>query len=154
MNPSQMAFHDDWTFPCQRYLPSQLHHPSIGSNIEMIVIGRFFTGVAIRQLSMVVPIYLSEVAHPNIRGSLIALQQLRITGYYGSFWLDYGTQHISCTRDGQSPAARHFSLAFQCVPSTILVIGTFFLSYSARWLMSKGKCSQSLTIERGCADYS
>jgi MFS family permease len=56
-------------------------------NIPMIFIGRFIAGLAIGQLSMVVPLYLGELAPPNIRGSLIALQQLGITvGIMIAFW--------------------------------------------------------------------
>lgn len=36
-------------------------------NIAMIFVGRFFAGLAIGMLSMVVPLYLSELAPPNIR---------------------------------------------------------------------------------------
>ena len=108
-------------------------------NVPMIFVGRFIAGLAIGQLSMVVPLYLGELAPPNIRGSLIALQQLGITvGIMIAFWLDYGTQHIGGTGDGQSEAAWRFPLALQCLPSLILGAGTFFLPYSPRWLMSKG----------------
>ncbi|KAH7001016.1 sugar transporter [Ilyonectria destructans] len=105
-------------------------------NIPMIFIGRFIAGLSVGQLSMVVPLYLSELAPPNLRGSLVAMQQLGITvGIMVAFWLDYGTQHIGGTGDGQSPVAWRFPLAFQCVPSVILGAGTFFLPYSPRWLV-------------------
>lgn len=108
-------------------------------NIPMIFIGRFIAGLAIGQLSMVVPLYLSELAPPNLRGSLVALQQLGITvGICIAFWLDYGTQYIGGTGDGQSPVAWRLPLALQCVPSLILGGGTFFLPYSPRWLLMKG----------------
>jgi MFS family permease len=56
-------------------------------NTAMIFIGRFIAGLAIGQLSMVVPMYLGELAPPNIRGSLVALQQLGITvGIMVAFW--------------------------------------------------------------------
>lgn len=69
-------------------------------NIPMIFIGRFIAGVAIGQLSMVVPLYLSELAPPNLRGSLVALQQLGITvGIMVAFWLDYGKRNKSVQKD-------------------------------------------------------
>lgn len=56
-------------------------------NVAMIFVGRFIAGLARGQLSMVVPLYLSELAPPNIRGSLVALQQLGITvGIMIAFW--------------------------------------------------------------------
>jgi MFS family permease len=72
----------------------------------MVFVGRFIAGISIGQLSMVVPLYLSELAPPNLRGGLVALQQLGITvGILIVFWLDYGTQHIGGTGDSQSQAA-------------------------------------------------
>ncbi|KAI3538409.1 sugar transporter [Colletotrichum filicis] len=114
-------------------------------NVPMIFIGRFIAGLSIGQLSMVVPLYLSELAPPNLRGSLVALQQLGITvGIMIAFWLDYGTQHIGGTGDGQSPAAWRLPLALQCVPSIILGAGTFFLPYSPRWLLMKDREEDAL----------
>ncbi|TDZ16402.1 Sugar transport protein MST4 [Colletotrichum orbiculare MAFF 240422] len=83
-------------------------------NVSMIFAGRFVAGLSIGQLSMVVPLYLSELAPPNLRGALGATQQLGITvGIMISFWLDYGTQHIGGTGNGQSPMAWRLSLALQ-----------------------------------------
>lgn len=40
---------------------------------------------------MIVPLYNAEIAPPEVRGSLVALQQLAITfGIMVSFWIDYG----------------------------------------------------------------
>jgi sugar porter (SP) family MFS transporter len=114
-------------------------------NVAMMFIGRFIAGLAIGQLSMVVPLYLSELAPPNIRGGLVALQQLGITvGIMIAFWLDYGTQHIGGTGDGQSQVAWRFPLALQTLPSLILAIGTFFLPYSPRWLMEQGREEEAM----------
>ena len=109
-------------------------------SIPMLFVGRFIAGLSVGMLSMVVPLYISEVAPPNLRGSLVALQQLAITlGIMVAFWLDYGTQHIGGTGDGQSQAAWRFPLAFQCFPSLILILATMFLPYSPRWLVQAGK---------------
>lgn len=108
-------------------------------NMAMLFVGRLLFGVAIGMLAMVVPLYLSELAPPNIRGALVALQQLSITvGIMCSFWINYGTQYIGGTGKGQSPAAWRTPLALQCLPSAILAVGTFFLPYSPRWLMNQG----------------
>ena len=111
-------------------------------NIGMMFAGRAIAGFSIGQLSMCVPLYISELAPPNLRGSLVTLQQLGITtGILIAFWLDYGTQYIGGTGDGQSPVAWRLPLALQCVPSLVLATGTFFLPYSPRWLMMKGESS-------------
>ncbi|KAK8164582.1 sugar transporter [Phyllosticta citrichinensis] len=96
-----------------------------------IFVGRFLAGISIGMLSMGVPLYLGELAPPNIRGSLVALQQLAITiGIMVAFWLDYGTQYIGGTG---------LPLALQCLPSLIMVVAIFFLPYSPRWLVNRGE---------------
>ena len=45
--------------------------------------------MGVGSLSMIVPMYNAEVAPPEVRGSLIALQQLAICGgILISFWID------------------------------------------------------------------
>ena len=47
------------------------------------------SGMGVGSLAMVVPIYNSEVAPPEVRGALVATQQLAITfGIMISFWID------------------------------------------------------------------
>ncbi|KAI7152230.1 putative MFS monosaccharide transporter [Hortaea werneckii] len=114
-------------------------------NIPMIFVGRCIAGIAIGMLSMVVPLYLSELAPPNIRGSLVAMPQLGITlGICFAFWFEYGTQHIGGTGKRQSEAAWRVPLAFQCVPALLLGVGTFFLPYSPRWLINQGREDEAL----------
>ncbi|KAB8260194.1 sugar transporter [Aspergillus pseudonomiae] len=115
-------------------------------NVPMIFISRFIAGLAIGQLSMVVPLYISELAPPNLRGGLVALQQFAITGgIMIAFWLNFGTQHIGGTGDGQSPAAWRFPLALQCLFSLILGFGTFFLPYTPRWLVMKNREDEAIS---------
>jgi MFS family permease len=118
-------------------------------NIVMLFVGRVVFGCAVGMLAMVVPLYLSELAPPNIRGALVALQQLSITlGIMCSFWINYGTQYIGGTGDGQSQAAWRTPFALQCLPSAILAIGTFFLPYSPRWLLNQGTSCLSYIYPR------
>ncbi|KAJ6036514.1 hypothetical protein N7540_000793 [Penicillium herquei] len=116
-------------------------------NLSMLFVGRFIFGTGIGMLAMVCPLYLSELAPPNIRGALVALQQLSITfGIMISFWINYGTQYIGGTGVGQSVAAWRIPLALQCLPSLILATGAFFLPYSPRWLMNQGREEEALKV--------
>ncbi|KAH8680743.1 sugar transporter [Xylariales sp. PMI_506] len=114
-------------------------------NLPMIFVGRAIAGVSIGMLSMVVPLYLSEMAPPNLRGALVSLQQLGITlGIMVAFWIDYGTAYIGGNGENQSPAAWRLPLALQCIPAVILGVGTLFLPYSPRWLMLKDREEEAL----------
>ena len=128
--------------------------------------GRVIGGFGIGMFSMVIPLYQAEIAPPELRGSLVSLQQLSITiGTAIAFWLDYGMHFVGGTKCnpegipaseqygpdgaynytlaahhhclGQEDVSWRFPLALQLLPAWILFVGMFFLPFSPRWLMSK-----------------
>ena len=133
-------------------------------NPAMLFAGRIIGGIGIGMFSMVIPLYQAEIAPPELRGSLVSLQQLSITiGTTIAFWLDYGLDFAGgkhCNPDGVSDpytkngafdaSAAHghtclgqesiswrVPLALQLIPAWILFFGMFFLPFSPRWLMMK-----------------
>jgi len=101
-----------------------------------ILAGRFITGMGVGSLSMIVPMYNAEVAPPEVRGSLIALQQLAICfGIMISFWINYGTQFIGGTGDTQSDASWLVPISLQLFPAIVLFGGILFMPFSPRWLV-------------------
>ncbi|TGJ87574.1 hypothetical protein E0Z10_g1227 [Xylaria hypoxylon] len=102
-----------------------------------ILAGRFVTGMGVGALAAIVPIYNSEVAPPEVRGALVALQQLAITfGILISFWIDYGTNYIGGTTLGkQKDAAWLVPICLQLFPAAILFFGMIFMPFSPRWLV-------------------
>ena len=113
-------------------------------------------GIAIGALSVNVPNYNAEVAPPEVRGSLVALQQLAIVaGIMVSFWIDYGTHYIGGTEKGQSEAAWLVPICLQLIPGLVLGIGMIFMPFSPRWLLHHGyekEARQVLTSLRGLSD--
>ncbi|KIK63035.1 hypothetical protein GYMLUDRAFT_41339 [Collybiopsis luxurians FD-317 M1] len=109
--------------------------------------GRFITGLGVGSLSMAVPLYNAELAPPEVRGSLVALQQLAITfGIMISFWIDYGTNFIGGPGKTQSEAAWRIPLALQLVPALILGAGILFMPFSPRWLVNQGRDDEALAV--------
>jgi MFS family permease len=51
---------------------------SAAQNLAMILVGRIIAGWAVGLLSMSVPVYQSECAHPKIRGLIVGLSQQMI----------------------------------------------------------------------------
>ena len=93
-------------------------------------------GMGVGSLSMIVPMYNAEVAPPEVRGSLVALQQLAICfGIMISFWIDYGTNYIGGTGFGQKEAAWLLPICLQLVPAVVLFAGILFMPFSPRWLI-------------------
>lgn len=109
--------------------------------------GRFVTGMGVGSLSMAVPLYNAELAPPEVRGSLVALQQLAITfGIMVSFWIDYGMNYIGGTGDSQSEAAWRIPLGLQIVPALILGVGILFMPFSPRWLVNQGRDEEAIQV--------
>lgn len=97
-------------------------------NTAMIFVGRFVGGIGVGQLSMVIPLYISEIAPSNIRGSAVSLQQFAIaTGIMVAFWLDFGTQHIGGVGDSQSQTAWRLPLGIRVIPSAVLLFSSLFV---------------------------
>lgn len=92
--------------------------------------------MGVGSLSMIVPMYNAEVAPPEVRGSLIALQQLAICfGIMISFWIDYGTNYIGGTGSTQGNAAWLVPICLQLFPALVLFGGILFMPFSPRWLV-------------------
>ena len=112
--------------------------------------GRFVTGLAVGAMSVNVPNYNAEVAPPEVRGSLVALQQLAITaGIMVSFWIDYGTNNIGGTGKFQSDAAWLVPICLQLIPGLALGIGMLLMPFSPRWLVHHGRESEARRVLSG-----
>jgi MFS family permease len=135
--------------------------------------GRIIGGIGIGMFSMVIPLYQAEIAPPELRGSLVSLQQLSITvGTAVAFWLDYGMQFVggvTCNPEGidnpylvsgtynaaqnhghtclgQKTIAWRLPLALQIIPAWILFFGLFFFPFSPRWLMMKHRDEEAKAV--------
>ncbi|KPI41267.1 putative quinate permease [Cyphellophora attinorum] len=97
--------------------------------------------------SMLVPLYNAELSPPELRGSLVSLQQLAICfGIMISYWIGYGTNFIGGTGEGQSNAAWLVPVCIQLLPALVLGVGIMFLPESPRWLAKKGRDEESLQV--------
>lgn len=106
---------------------------------SMLVIGRLIGGIGIGMLSMVAPLYISEISPPEIRGALLVLEELSIVfGIVVAFWITYGTQYMT------GEWAWRLPFLLQLIPGLVLGMGILFLPFSPRWLISKGREKEAL----------
>ncbi|KAF7294568.1 Hexose transport-related protein [Mycena indigotica] len=111
-------------------------------NAAWMFVGRFFIGWAVGSLSAAVPLYNSEISPPELRGTVVSIQQLAIvTGICISFWVGFGTNFISETNS----ASWRVCLAGQGVPSLALALLSFTLPYTPRWLIRRGRNEEALS---------
>jgi sugar porter (SP) family MFS transporter len=92
-------------------------------------------------LATIAPLYISEIAPPEIRGALLVLQELSIVlGIVIAFWTTYGTRHMVGEWSWRLP------FLLQMIPGFILGIGISFLPFSPRWLSSQGRDDEALLV--------
>lgn len=118
---------------------------SAAANLAMILIGRIIAGWAVGLMSMSIPVYQAECAHPKMRGLIVGLTQQMIgIGFIVSTWIGFGCHHAP---DSSSVQWR-FPLAFQIIPATTLLIGFAWLPESPRWLVENDRLEEGFKILR------
>ncbi|PNS13804.1 High-affinity glucose transporter [Sphaceloma murrayae] len=112
-------------------------------HLSMMLLGRILSGWAVGLMSMSVPVYQAECAPPKIRGLIVGLTQQMIgVGFIISTWVGYGAHYAPDTSSFQW----RFPLAFQVLPSIILVAGLAVLPESPRWLIEKDRDEEARVV--------
>lgn len=111
-------------------------------NLPCFYIGRFLTGIGVGPLTVVCPLYISETAPAKLRGRFIGTFEImyQIGGLLG-FWVNYGcAKHIP----GTNPTQWRIPVALQIPLVGVLVLGSFFLPETPRWLAKKDRLEQGV----------
>lgn len=111
-------------------------------NYGELVAGRTIGGIGVGTLAMGAPLYISEIAPPNLRGNLLVLEQFSIVvGAIIAYWITFGTNEMDndwCFR---------LPFLLQMVPAGVVGTAILTFPYSPRWLAMKSRnddCLQSL----------
>lgn len=103
---------------------------ALAPDVYTILASRFIMGLGVGAASVVVTIYLSEMAPTDKRGILTSLNQLMVTlGILISYIIDYSLAPFEAWR---------WMLGFALIPSIIVFIGIFFQPETPRWLVKNG----------------
>jgi SP family galactose:H+ symporter-like MFS transporter len=107
-------------------------------SIASLLVARIVLGLAIGIATFTAPLYISEIAPPEKRGSMISTYQLMITiGILAAF--------ISDTLFAYSGAWR-WMLGIVAVPGALFLIGVTRLPNSPRWLMMRGRSREARAV--------
>ena len=83
--------------------------------------------------------YISEISPPEIRGTLLVLQELSIvTGIVIAFYITYGTRYMAGDWSWRLP------FLIQMTPAIVLAAGVTFLPFTPRWLCQVGRDEEAL----------
>ncbi len=136
---------------------------AVCNGFTQLVIYRMIGGFGIGVVSIVSPIYISEVAVAEKRGTLVSLYQLAITvGFLLAYLVNYlvlknADQTLSgadaATREALPLGVRIFNseywrgmLGYETLPDLLFLIVIFFIPESPRWLIVKGKPEKAAVI--------
>ncbi|KAH9855919.1 general substrate transporter [Lenzites betulinus] len=104
-----------------------------------LILGRGIGGLGVGALSMLSPLYMAEISPPEVRGSLMAMEQFAIVvGAVLGFWAGFFTREIPGSASWRIP------LAIQLVPGILLGAGCFALPPSPRLLVQHGRIDEAL----------
>jgi sugar porter (SP) family MFS transporter len=113
---------------------------ALSPTFDVLVVARVVIGLAVGSASMVVPLYIGELAPPRIRGALVSFNQLAITsGILISYLVDYGLANSQNWR-------LMFGLA--AIPAILMFTGILFQPESPHWLVAKGREDEARTVLR------
>ncbi|KAI9277178.1 sugar transporter [Phascolomyces articulosus] len=109
--------------------------------LSMFYAGRAITGVSVGMLSMVLPLYLTEVAPLSLRGRAIAFHQFCIIlGISIAFWVTYGSYYLYEDKAWRVP------LGVQLIPTLIFGVALFLVPQSPRYLVQKHRDEEALKV--------
>ncbi|KAH6655567.1 sugar transport protein [Truncatella angustata] len=108
--------------------------------LNYLYAGRAFAGLGVGFLTMIIPLYQAEIAHPSIRGRVTALQQFMLgIGALMAGWITWGT-NMNYNDDKQW----RIPLGIQMLPAVILAALILFFPESPRWLIDHNKAEKGL----------
>ncbi|MFZ0041215.1 MAG: sugar porter family MFS transporter, partial [Solirubrobacteraceae bacterium] len=109
---------------------------ALSPNLTWFVAFRIIVGIAVGASSMIVPTYIAELAPRQIRGGLVILQQLAISG---GIFLSYILDYIFF----QSGAGWRPMFAAAVIPGIALAVGMVYMSHTPRWLAMQGRWDEA-----------
>jgi len=102
----------------------------------LLTLGRAVIGLAIGFSSMTVPVYIAEAAPSSIRGRLVTINCIFITG----------GQFVAGMVDGgfaEVPGGWRYMLGVAAIPAALQFIGVLYLPESPRWLVARGRVNDA-----------
>ncbi len=105
---------------------------AISPDTLILVLSRVVIGVAIGVASAVAPVYISEIAPPDIRGRLVTFFQLAVT-------VGILVAYLVGLAFADANEGWRWMLGLGAVPAIALVIGIVRLPSSPRWLLMVGR---------------
>ena len=129
---------------------------ALSADFAQLVVYRIIGGVGIGVVSIVSPLYISELAVAQYRGRLVSLYQLAVTVVFlGAYLVNY--QLLAWAESGTQLSVDWLNkifitevwrgmLGMETLPAILFFIIIFFIPESPRWLIVRGKELKAVNI--------
>ena len=115
----------------------------IAPGMAVMLVSRFGLGLAVGAASIMVPVYLAELAPTERRGTLSGRNELAIVfGQFLAFAINAGIYQVW----GDHAGVWRYMLAIAALPAIALFVGMLRMPESPRWLISKGHEAEALAV--------
>ncbi len=130
---------------------------AISSDFNYLVIARMVGGIGIGVVSIISPLYISEISVAQYRGRLVSLYQLAVTvGFLGAYLVNYALLNYSTNGAEQLSNPVLFNifhsevwrsmLGMAFIPALLFFVIIFLIPESPRWLILKNQETKATTI--------
>lgn len=102
---------------------------------------RLIAGLGIGAISVVVPIFSSEMTPKELRGQIGSFYQLFITfGIFTAYWTDYAAVTLISSKESRQ---WQIPIGLQLIPALLLGLGMLTLRESTRWLTMQDRHAEA-----------
>jgi sugar porter (SP) family MFS transporter len=114
---------------------------ALSQNYPEILASRFVLGLSVGTASFVSPMYIGELVPKRIRGGVVSFNQLMVTlGILAAYIVDWAFAPL--------PNNWRWMFAVTAIPGLALAIGMYFMPFSPRWLVQKGREDEARDVLR------
>jgi sugar porter (SP) family MFS transporter len=128
---------------------------ALSNSFIQLVVWRMVGGAGIGIVSIVCPLYISEVSPTLHRGRLVSLYQLAVTiGFLAAYLMNYFLLNSSADYTSSNPLLQKIfgseiwrgMLGFESLPALLFLFVIFFIPESPRWLIVRNREDKAATI--------
>lgn len=132
-----------WQLAMLVWITGNLMQTFASGILGLMLFARIWGGLGAGGLTVVAPLYLSEIAPARSRGMVVSLYMVVLLSFLTiGFFISYGAQeHMAATR-----MQYRLVISIVLVPTGLALLGSFFIADTPRWLASQDRTEEAMQV--------